>query len=93
MTDMTSPEARKHLALLEHAIRGVQVSADECAALAKVAQLDTATVVGIAKVINRARASMPVLHRETSLASPAPAHRVEPEGDDFATAARKAKLS
>ena len=92
MTDTTSPEARKHLALLEHATRGVQISAAECAALAKVAQLDTATVVGIAKVINRARASTPVLHRETSLSSPAPA-RVEPEGDDFATAARKAKRS
>jgi hypothetical protein len=41
MTDTTSPEARKHLALLEHATRGVQMSAAECAALAKVAQLDT----------------------------------------------------
>jgi hypothetical protein len=90
MTDMTSPEARKHLALLEHATRGVRLSAAERAALAKVAELDTDTVVAIAKVLNRARASVPVLQRETSLARPAPDHRVEPQGDDFAAAARNA---
>jgi hypothetical protein len=68
---------RRHLALLDHATRGVYVSAAEQATLVWLAGQDTATVANLARLLNRARGARTVLARQPISLADIPASLTE----------------